>query len=90
MKFKKSLLMGMGVLLTFAAGVCVENNLNLSQELINNGHALLGSVSALKAKLLNEVNQLISTAKITIAILLGILGNKMSLIGLTARGPTFL
>lgn len=90
MKIKKALLMGMGLLLTFTAGVCVENNLSLSQEVINNGNALLGNVFALKAKILNEVNQLISTAKITTAIVLGILSNKISLMSLAARGPTFL
>ena len=69
---KRNVIISIGVILVFAVGVCLEKYLLLSQGLTDNAHTVLRNIYMIKEKVVKEISQLISTVKITSAILLGI------------------
>ena len=72
---KKNMIIVIGVILVFAVGVYVEKYLLLSQGLTDTAHTVLRNIYMIKEKVVKEISQLISTVKITSAILLGIFSN---------------
>jgi len=72
---KKNMIIVIGVILVFAVGICVEKYLLLSQGLTDTAHTVLSNIYIIKEKVVKEISQLISTVKITSAILLGIFSN---------------
>ena len=69
---KKNMIIIIGVIMVFGVGVYVEKYLLLSQIFADNIYAMLRNTSMIKEKVAKEIDQLISTVKITSSILLAI------------------